>query len=221
MLCALIRYAIKKGFTLIELVVVIAIMALLVGFTVPNVDKAIARRERRSAENDCSEVYRLAISAVSDLWTSTSVANNRPDFTLADGVYDVDYATQLVKSLYDTSIIMDLGLAYYSPTAAKANHPVESVEPENDAVAACVPTGYASDTRVKIFNGGNVKPYIVVGVQIKKINGTKVAILTVSYHNTSARCKSTAADQDVFDSNSAYKNNDGDAIVYNFIIYNR
>lgn len=212
----------KKGFTLIEVIVVIAIMALLVGFTVPNVDKAVEKRERRSAENDCAQVYRLAISAVSDLWTSTTMENNRPAFneTVADGavLYDVDYTINLVKAVYNATTVMDIGLVYYDPAEA-AKNAVTDPAPTTDAVAACVPDGCESQPRVKIMNGGNVKPYIVFAVQICEIDNQKVALLTVSYHNASTWCKPN--EDGSINTTSAYENNDEEAIIYNFVIYNR
>ena len=57
----------KRGFTLIELLATIALMAILAGIAVPSVYYSTARRQRTSAEADTQQMYRNAISCISDL----------------------------------------------------------------------------------------------------------------------------------------------------------
>ncbi|MEG1613284.1 MAG: prepilin-type N-terminal cleavage/methylation domain-containing protein [Clostridia bacterium] len=205
-----------KGFTLIEMVVVIAIMAILVGFTVPNVDKAIERRERSSAESDTQEIFRFAISAVTDLKSQ----NVRPNFaTVSENeYYDAVYATKLTTLLYETIMVLDIRMVFWDGNEDKIYQPPASDGSAGvaDGVYANVPAGFTPEGRAKMMSGGNKNPYVVISVRISEPEH-KQAILTVSYHNASNRFKINV-DTNFFDVDSAYKTNSNKPIVYNFLI---
>lgn len=54
----------KKGFTLVELIVVIAIMAILAGMTVPSVLNYIKSYKKVSAKTDTESIFRIAVAAI-------------------------------------------------------------------------------------------------------------------------------------------------------------
>lgn len=182
----------KKGFTLVELIVVIAIMAILVSFATPNLIKAVSRREMTSAEYDAQHIYRLAISAIADL----KFSRISPTATL--NTFDADYAEAIVKKIYDSASVMDIGIKYYTGEDSVAN----------------IPSGYTPDVRSKMVNGGNVNPYIVV--QVKNVDG--IYVLIISYHND--KNPFTFDDTKAYnvDLDSVYKTNSSKPIVYSYTI---
>lgn len=182
----------KKGFTLVELVVVIAILAIIVAFATPNYMKSVARRERLTAQDDAQHIYRLAISAITDLkWERLSP-------TAQSGMHDANYAQAIVKKLYDNSAVMDIGLMYYTG--------------EGNTVK--IPDGYSQDVRSKMVNGGNANPYMVV--QVKNINDAYTLI--VSYHNDANIFTTSTTNEFNVDTQKTYKTNDNKAIIYSYTI---
>ena len=210
----------KKGFTLVEMVVTIAIMAILVGFAVPNVNKAIEKRERYSAESDAEEVFRQAIASVIDM----RYEGISPNFNLADGVYDKGFAEKLVKRLYDTIFVMDISLVFLDTAKVWRAPAVGEATPE-DVLAKNYPAGCEPSSRVKAMSGGNKDPYIVVSVLAKQVLNKRYGILTVSYHNANNIYKHTyLGDTDtdgIFDKSSAYTTNNGVPIVFQYVIEQR
>lgn len=75
----------KKGFTLVELIVVIAIMAILAGMTVPSVLNYIKSYKKVSAKTDTESIFRIAVAAI-------------PQYLVADrGAGDTDTSVMVRK----------------------------------------------------------------------------------------------------------------------------
>ncbi len=212
----------KKGFTLVEMVVTIAIMAILVGFAVPNVNKAIEKRERYSAESDAEEVFRQAIASVIDM----RYEGISPNFNLLNGVYEQEFAEKLVKRLYDTIFVMDISLVFLN-TDKVWRAPAVGEETPEDVLAKNYPAGCQPTQRLKVVTGGNKDPYIVVSVLVKQVLNKKYGVLTVSYHNANNIYKHTYVDSSdpaeagTFDKSSAYTTNSGVPIVFQYVIEQR
>lgn len=182
----------KKGFTFIELIVVIAILAVLVGIATPNYIKTVTRREKSSAEYDAQHIYRLAISAVTDLkWQRLSP-------TASTGMFDSAYAEAIVKKMYDSALIMDIGLKYYTGEGNNVK----------------VPDGYTPDIRAKMINGGNVNPYVVI--QVKNLDNNYTLI--ISYHNDANPFTFDETERYNVDFQNIYKTNKNKAIIYSYLI---
>lgn len=170
----------KKGFTLVELIVTIAIMAIIAGIAVPSVSYSVNRRQRTTAESDCQEVYRMALSCVSDL-ARNYFTPNHPDGTgsndnTAVGGWNTAYSARLVRQLYITIGVVDIKLVYYSPPTAESPNTL------------IVPEGSSFSDRASGFSGKNKNPYIVV--QVKKENVAEddappklEYYMYISYHN--------------------------------------
>lgn len=68
----------KKGFTLVELIVTIAIMAILAAAVTPAVYVTTKRRQKSAAETDTQTMYRNSIAAVTYL-SGQHIYPNKPD----------------------------------------------------------------------------------------------------------------------------------------------
>lgn len=167
----------KKGFTLVELIVTIAIMAILAAAVTPAVYVTTKRRQKSAAETDTQTMYRNAIAAVTYL-SGQYIYPNKPDPRKEDvdnGVHGwyVTYSAMVCKRIYQTVIGLDIPVKYYNPDASGTEK-------------VLVPDGCNAVERSSIVNADNKNPYIViqvVGVTAAENSDEIVYYLIVSYHN--------------------------------------
>lgn len=167
----------KKGFTLVELIVTIAIMAILATAVTPAVYVTTKRRQKSAAETDTQTMYRNAIAAVTYLSGQYIYPNKidpRDDTAVNDvknGWY-VTYSAMVCKRIYQTVIGLDIPVKYYKPDASG---------PEK----VLVPDGCNAVERSSFVNADNKNPYIVI--QVVGVTAAESAeieyYLIVSYHN--------------------------------------
>lgn len=167
----------KKGFTLVELIVTIAIMAILAAAVTPAVYVTTKRRQKSAAETDTQTMYRNAIAAVTYLSGQYIYPNKidpRDDTAVNDvknGWY-VTYSAMVCKRIYQTVIGLDIPVKYYNPDA----------RPEK----VLVPQGCNAVKRSSFVSADNKNPYIViqvVGVKAAENSDDIEYYLIVSYHN--------------------------------------
>ena len=167
----------KKGFTLVELIVTIAIMAILAAAVTPAVYVTTKRRQKSAAETDTQTMYRNAIAAVTYL-SGQYIYPNKPDPRKEDvdnGVHGwyVTYSAMVCKRIYQTVIGLDIPVKYYNPDASGTEK-------------VLVPDGCNAVERSSFVNADNRNPYIViqvVGVTAAENSDEIVYYLIVSYHN--------------------------------------
>lgn len=166
----------KKGFTLVELIVTIAIMAILAAAVTPAVYVTTKRRQKSAAETDTQTMYRNAIAAVTYL-SGQYIYPNKPDPRKEDvdnGVqgWYVTYSAMVCKRIYQTVIGLDIPVKYYDPDASGTQK-------------ALVPDGCNAVERSSFVNADNKNPYIVI--QVVGVTAAESAeivyYLIVSYHN--------------------------------------
>lgn len=165
----------KKGFTLVELIVTIAIMAILAAAVTPAVYVTTKRRQKSAAETDTQTMYRNAIAAVTYL-SGQYIYPNKPDPRKEDvdngtrGWY-VTYSAMVCKRIYQTVIGLDIPVKYYNPGASGKQ--------------VLVPQGCNEVKRSSFVNADNRNPYIVI--QVVGVTAAESAeivyYLIVSYHN--------------------------------------
>lgn len=167
----------KKGFTLVELIVTIAIMAILAAAVTPAVYVTTKRRQKSAAETDTQTMYRNAIAAVTYL-SGQYIYPNKPDPRKEDvdngtrGWY-VTYSAMVCKRIYQTVIGLDIPVKYYDPDASGTEK-------------VLVPDGCNAVERSSFVSADNKNPYIViqvVGVKAAENSDEIVYYLIVSYHN--------------------------------------
>ncbi len=167
----------KKGFTLVELIVTIAIMAILAAAVTPAVYVTTKRRQKSAAETDTQTMYRNAIAAVTYL-SGQHIYPNKPDPRKEDvdngtnGWY-VEYSKKVCERIYKTVIGLDIPVKYYDPDASGTQK-------------ALVPDGCNAVERSSFVSADNKNPYIViqvVGVTAAENSDEIVYYLIVSYHN--------------------------------------
>ena len=167
----------KKGFTLVELIVTIAIMAILAAAVTPAVYVTTKRRQKSAAETDTQTMYRNAIAAVTYL-SGQYIYPNKPDPRKEDvdnGVHGwyVTYSAMVCKRIYQTVIGLDIPVKYYNPDASGTEK-------------VLVPDGCKAVERSSFVSADNRNPYIViqvVGVTAAENSDEIVYYLIVSYHN--------------------------------------
>lgn len=166
----------KKGFTLVELIVTIAIMAILAAAVTPAVYVTTKRRQKSAAETDTQTMYRNAIAAVTYL-SGQYIYPNKPDPRKEDvdnGVHGwyVTYSAMVCKRIYQTVIGLDIPVKYYDPDASGTEK-------------VLVPDGCNAVERSSFVNADNKNPYIVIQVVGVKENDAADTeyYLIVSYHN--------------------------------------
>lgn len=166
----------KKGFTLVELIVTIAIMAILAAAVTPAVYVTTKRRQKSAAETDTQTMYRNAIAAVTYL-SGQYIYPNKTDPRKEDvdnGVqgWYVTYSAMVCKRIYQTVIGLDIPVKYYNPDASG---------PEK----VLVPDGCNAVERSSFVSADNKNPYIVIQVVGVKENDAADTeyYLIVSYHN--------------------------------------
>lgn len=223
----------KKGFTLVELIVTIAIMAILAAAVTPAVYVTTKRRQKSTAETDTQTMYRNAIAAVTYL-SGQYIYPNKPDPRKEDvdngtrGWY-VTYSAMVCKRIYQTVIGLDIPVKYYDPDARPTQ--------------VLVPDGCNEVKRSSFVNADNRNPYIViqvVGVTAAENSDEIEYYLIVSYHNDKNQFAAFDGANDVTDVtnkkaeyilryptaendagkqlNRAYQNNKGNPIRYTFRI---
>lgn len=222
----------KKGFTLVELIVTIAIMAILATAVTPAVYVTTKRRQKSAAETDTQTMYRNAIAAVTYL-SGQYIYPNKPDPRKEDvdnGVHGwyVTYSAMVCKRIYQTVIGLDIPVKYYNPDASGKQ--------------VLVPQGCNAVKRSSFVNADNKNPYIVI--QVVGVTAAESAeieyYLIVSYHNDKNQFAAFDGANDVTDVtnkkaeyilryptaendagkqlNRAYQNNKGNPIRYTFKI---
>ena len=223
----------KKGFTLVELIVTIAIMAILAAAVTPAVYVTTKRRQKSAAETDTQTMYRNAIAAVTYL-SGQYIYPNKPDPRKEDvdngtrGWY-VTYSAMVCKRIYQTVIGLDIPVKYYDPTASPTQ--------------VLVPDGCNAVERSSFVSADNKNPYIViqvVGVKAAEESAEIEYYLIVSYHNDKNKFEAFDGANTVTDVtnkkaeyilryptaendagkqlNRAYQNNKGNPIRYTFRI---
>lgn len=223
----------KKGFTLVELIVTIAIMAILATAVTPAVYVTTKRRQKSTAETDTQTMYRNAIAAVTYL-SGQYIYPNKPDPRKEDvdnGVHGwyVTYSAMVCKRIYQTVIGLDIPVKYYDPDARPTQ--------------VLVPDGCNAVKRSSFVSADNRNPYIViqvVGVTAAENSDEIEYYLIVSYHNDKNQFAAFDGANDVTDVtnkkaeyilryptaendagkqlNRAYQNNKGNPIRYTFKI---
>lgn len=222
----------KKGFTLVELIVTIAIMAILATAVTPAVYVTTKRRQKSAAETDTQTMYRNAIAAVTYL-SGQYIYPNKPDPRKEDvdnGVHGwyVEYSKKVCERIYKTVIGLDIPVKYYDPGASPTQ--------------VLVPQGCNEVKRSSFVNADNKNPYIVI--QVVGVTAAESAeieyYLIVSYHNDKNQFAAFDGANDVTDVtnkkaeyilryptaendagkqlNRAYQNNKGNPIRYTFRI---
>ena len=214
----------KKGFTLVELIVTIAIMAILAAAVTPAVYVTTKRRQKSAAETDTQTMYRNAIAAVTYL-SGQYIYPNKPDPRKEDvdngtrGWY-VTYSAMVCKRIYQTVIGLDIPVKYYNPSETKK---------------VLVPDGCNAVERSSFVSADNKNPYIVIQVVgVTRNDGADIEYyLIVSYHNDknqfeafdgSATVQTATYDYVTKDPknnpqlNRAYQTNKGTPIRYTFKI---
>lgn len=166
----------KKGFTLVELIVTIAIMAILATAVTPAVYVTTKRRQKSAAETDTQTMYRNAIAAVTYL-SGQYIYPNKPDPRKEDvdnGVHGwyVTYSAMVCKRIYQTVIGLDIPVKYYNPDASGTEK-------------VLVPDGCNAVERSSFVSADNKNPYIVIQVVgVTAENSAEIIYyLIVSYHN--------------------------------------
>lgn len=223
----------KKGFTLVELIVTIAIMAILAAAVTPAVYVTTKRRQKSAAETDTQTMYRNAIAAVTYL-SGQYIYPNKPDPRKEDvdngknGWY-VTYSAMVCKRIYQTVIGLDIPVKYYNPDASGKQ--------------VLVPDGCNAVKRSSFVSADNRNPYIViqvVGVKAAENSDDIEYYLIVSYHNDKNKFEAFDGANTVTDVtnkkaeyilryptaendagkqlNRAYQNNKGNPIRYTFKI---
>ena len=216
----------KKGFTLVELIVTIAIMAILAAAVTPAVYVTTKRRQKSAAETDTQTMYRNAIAAVTYL-SGQYIYPNQPkprgETVVSPNGWYVEYSAMVCKRIYQTVIGLDIPVRYYDPaltTTAKTK----------------VPDGCNEVKRSSFVSADNKNPYIVIQVVGVKENDAADTeyYLIVSYHNdknqfkpcivASATITNATSDYVTRDPtknpqlNNAYQTNKGNPIRYTFKI---
>lgn len=214
----------KKGFTLVELIVTIAIMAILATAVTPAVYVTTKRRQKSAAETDTQTMYRNAIAAVTYL-SGQYIYPNKPDPRKEDvdngtnGWY-VEYSKKVCERIYKTVIGLDIPVKYYNPSETKK---------------VLVPDGCNAVERSSFVSADNKNPYIVIQVVgVTRNDGADIEYyLIVSYHNDknqfaafdgSATVQTATYDYVTKDPknnpqlNRAYQTNKGTPIRYTFKI---
>ena len=215
----------KKGFTLVELIVTIAIMAILAAAVTPAVYVTTKRRQKSAAETDTQTMYRNAIAAVTYL-SGQYIYPNKPDPRKEDvdngtrGWY-VEYSKKVCERIYKTVIGLDIPVKYYNPDASPKK--------------VLVPDGCNAVERSSFVSADNRNPYIVIQVVgVTRNDGADIEYyLIVSYHNDknqfeafdgSATVQTATYDYVTKDPknnpqlNRAYQTNKGTPIRYTFKI---
>lgn len=166
----------KKGFTLVELIVTIAIMAILAAAVTPAVYVTTKRRQKSAAETDTQTMYRNSIAAVTYLSGQHIYPNKldprKEDVDNGTNGWYVEYSKKVCERIYKTVIGLDIPVKYYDPDASGTEK-------------VLVPDGCNAVERSSFVSADNKNPYIVIQVVGVKANDAADTeyYLIVSYHN--------------------------------------
>ena len=164
----------KKGFTLVELIVTIAIMAILAAAVTPAVYVTTKRRQKSAAETDTQTMYRNAIAAVTYLSGQYIYPNKidprKEDVDNGTNGWYVTYSAMVCKRIYQTVIGLDIPVKYYNPALTTTDK-------------TKVPDGCNAVKRSSFVSADNRNPYIVIQVVGVTNNDEIEYYLIVSYHN--------------------------------------
>lgn len=204
-----------------ELIVTIAIMAILAAAVTPAVYVTTKRRQKSAAETDTQTMYRNAIAAVTYL-SGQYIYPNQPkprgETVVSPNGWYVEYSAMVCKRIYQTVIGLDIPVKYYNPSETKK---------------VLVPDGCNAVERSSFVSADNKNPYIVIQVVGVTNNDEIEYYLIVSYHNDknqfeafdgSATVQTATLDYVTKDPttnpqlNRAYQTNKGTPIRYTFKI---
>lgn len=110
----------NKGFTLVELIIVIAIIAILVAVLAPNYVRYVDRSRWSSDRNDCESLLQEIRTAIVDTQNDGGTVNAEEITVTSDGTSKLTKNTDLVSHLYDTD---------HAWSDAKIKHKNEQVMP--------------------------------------------------------------------------------------------
>ena len=214
----------RKGFTLVELIVTIAIMAILAAAVTPAVYVTTKRRQKSAAETDTQTMYRNAIAAITYLsgqYVYPNKPNPRGEAVASQNGWYVEYSKKVCERIYKTVIGLDILVKYYDPAQSSEK--------------TLVPQGCNAVERSTFINADNKHPYIVIQVVgvTASVGDSMDYYLIVSYHNDKNKFEAfdgsrmvptatidyvTKDPKDNPQLNRAYQNNKGHPIRYTFKI---
>lgn len=137
----------KKGFTLVELVIVVAVMAVLVAVAIPTVGSI-----KKSAEDAVRDSNARTIESVIKLAEANASAA-----AAADGVATLD-VEDVAQAVYDAKLGIDKDTYYYNATSGTVTYSAS-------AVSGCWSIKFEKDG-----TAGNVKVTVSDGTTTETVN---------------------------------------------------
>ena len=136
---------VKKGFTLVELVVVIAIIAILSSVSVAGYFGFTARARKEAVKSEASEIANLVLIAAADDSTNVTMDTDAKVVRIerGEGVTGVD-AALLMTTLND--------MGWTLPTGATLAEPKDATL-DDDAIASLVYTRDGVSYTITVYNG--------------------------------------------------------------------
>lgn len=122
----------NKGFSLVELIIVIAIMAILVGVMAPQLIKYIEKTNVSSDTQLCDTVKSAVTTAVMD----PSVLNDTASATFVNSNAWVDVDTLTGGSEFELAVQETLGMN--SASIASVNDKIKSAHPTGEDIEYCI-----------------------------------------------------------------------------------
>ena len=127
----------KKGFTLVELIVVISIIAILMLILVPSLLAYLNKSKKTKAEANAKTAYNAVVSVFTDLYAKGEVIDDGDD--LIDAAEDEDMLKRDSKNVY-TCVITD-GKIDYVTWAAGSSYDSDDYDDGNWARWPAASTG--------------------------------------------------------------------------------